>query len=367
MRLTDPPSQIRREGTLDRRIGFDAHSIGHRQTGNETYAAGLLCGLEAIGMTVDAYASAGKPTGWHRSHDLRLRHPLVRLPISMSLACRRDKLDLYHASYVLPPLLSCPAVVTVHDISFALHPEWLPRSMAARMSLLVPSAMRRARQIITVSQAVKTDIVERYGVPPEKITVTHLAPRPGPDIPASRQNEAAYLLFVGNADPRKNVCTALKALDLLRRRGLALPLVVAGNPGRMLGFLCRLADRLGVRHLVRFEGYVPDERIRALYAGCAALVHPAWHEGFGLTPLEAMAAGAPVVASDIPAIREVTGGAAMLIDPGEPEAWADGIARVLTDQGLRNAMQSAGLARARLFSWERCAMETASVYDKALQ
>ncbi len=369
MQLANPPSQIRSAATPMGNIGFDAHSIGSGRTGNETYAAGLLAGFEAIGVTVHAYVVAGTPVGRHRLHVLPFGHALLRVPIT-SLACRRDLIDLYHGSYVLPPLLRCPAVLTVHDISFAHHPEWLPRSMAARMSLLVPVAMRRARQIITVSHAVKMEIMDRYDVPAAKIAVTYLAPKPRPEISPRRSASAPYLLYVGNLTPRKNVAVLLRALGILQSRGLSLPLVIAGNVARNhspdIDRVLTLAHDLRIERLVRFEGYVSDDRIQNLYSGCTALVHSAWNEGFGITPLEAMQAGVPVIASDIPAIREVTGGAALLIDPGAAELWADGIARVVGDDELRRSMRAAGQTRARFFSWERCAQETAAVYAAAL-
>jgi glycosyltransferase involved in cell wall biosynthesis len=349
------------------RVGFDAHWVGQRETGNETYALGLLAGFERIGFAVDAYSFSSLTTMIHRSHRLWPRHRLVRIPVVTPLLALRDRLDLFHAAYALPPLLPCPGVVTVHDITFALHPEWFPQYAPGLRNTLVPLAMRKASRVITISEHTKRDIVARYGIPAHKIVVTYLAPRPtfvsrAPTEPG----DEPYFLFVGNVEPRKNVETVVRALRILRQRGIDLPLVVAGRPGSAYPQVCALVHELGLENLVRFTGYVSDDHLRALYAGCTALVHPALYEGFGLTPLEAMAQGVPAIVADTSSLPEVVGDAALLVDPSHPEAWADAMAQVCTDATLRRRLIVAGLARAGQFSWERCARETVDVYRDVL-
>jgi glycosyltransferase involved in cell wall biosynthesis len=275
----------------------------------------------------------------------------------------RDRLDLFHAAYMLPPLLPCPAVVTVHDITFALFPEWYSGRGAALRAVMVPLAMRKAARVITISEHTKRDIVERFRIAPEKIAVTYLAPRPAFACRVEPEERGQpYFLFVGNVEPRKNVETVVRALRILRDRGLDLPLVVAGQPGRAYEHVHVLLDDLGVDQLVRFVGYVSDDSLRTLYGGCVALVHPALYEGFGLTPLEAMAQGAPVIVANTSSIPEVVGDAGLLVDPRNPEAWADAMARVHGDEELRSRLVISGLERAGQFSWEQCARETVDVY-----
>lgn len=346
------------------RVGFDAHMVGQRETGNETYALGLLHGFHRIGFVVDAYALSGLPHLIHRVHHIPIASSLLRIPIVSPLLAARDELDLFHATtYVVPPVLPCPAIVTIHDISFALYPEWFPERVRTMLNALVPVSMRRAATVIAVSEHTKKDIVERYGVDPEKIVVTLLAPRPSFSVrreypPAKRP----FFLFVGNVQPRKNVETVVEALRLLRDRGIEVPLLVVGNPGLHYADIVREVGRLRIEELVHFTGYLPDEDLRRLYATCTALVHPALYEGFGLTPLEAMAQGAPVIATNTSSIPEVVGDAAVLLDPYDVEAWMVAMERILVDDALRRRLQERGLARVDRFSWEQCARQTLTAY-----
>lgn len=349
------------------RVGFDAHHVGEQQTGNETYAIGLLHGFEKLGFAVDAYAFRPLPIRFHRMHRLWPHQSLVRIPFTTPLLAGRDRLDLYHATYTLPPLLPCASVVTVHDITFDLHPEWFPARLQRTLHALVPLAMRHASRVITISENTKRDIVERYRIAPEKIAVTYLAPRPHLLTPVSVPPAEPFFLFVGNVEPRKNVETVLKALGLLRDRGIEVPLVIVGKLGLRHANVQRLVHRLHLAHLVRFTGYVSDSELRELYATCVSLVHPALYEGFGITPLEVMAHGAPAIVSNSSSLPEVAGDAALLVAPLDVEAWADSMETVVKQPQRRQELVCRGRARAALFSWEQCARDTVEVYRAALQ
>jgi glycosyltransferase involved in cell wall biosynthesis len=341
--------------------------VGQNETGNETYALGLLHGLRQIGFAVDAYSLDGTPFAGHRSHRIWPAQSLIRIPLTTPLLALRDRLDLYHATYILPPVLPCASVVTVHDISFALHPAWFPGRLRARLDLLVPLSLRRARRVIAISERTKQDIIARYHVDPAKITVTHLAPRPTLCRPAPRSEPAEpFWLYVGNVQPRKNVETIIRALAILRDREIALPLVIAGKPDYGHESVHALIQALGLGNLVRFTGYVPDAGLLELYATCTALLHPALYEGFGLTPLEGMRQGAPVVASNTSSIPEVVGDAGILVEPGDVEAWAHSMEEVLGDRERREALAERGQRRSKQFSWEKCARQTVEVYAEAL-
>jgi glycosyltransferase involved in cell wall biosynthesis len=369
------------------RIGFDAHAIGRRQTGNETYALGLLHGLSRIGVSVLAYGYDAPPVNGHDWRRMRRSSRWLRIAVDVPLAATRDRLDIYHGSYALPPILPCRSVVTIHDLTFVAHPKWLPRGQATIMRHTVGHAVRRATRIIAVSECTKRDILEFYDIPEEKIAVTHLAPRPGfmgdahPGESSPRTDESSpradkssprtdesspYYLYVGNITPRKNVATLVRALDILKRRGAAIPLVVAGQPGAAHDEVSALVRSLGLENLVRFTGYVSDEELRALYLSCTAVVHPALYEGFGLTPLEAMALGRPVLAANAGSLPEVIGDAGILLPPTDADAWADAMERVLSPT-LSEGLTVRGLRRAAEFSWERCARETVEVYEAALK
>ncbi len=353
------------------RVGFDAHMVGRQETGNETYALGLLNGLDQIGFPVDAYTFdrpthlRGYPGGIHRVHRVWPRSSYIRIPFTTPLVAARDRLDLYHATaYVLPPFLPCRAVVTIHDLSFELHPEWFPIRVRHMLATLVPLAVRKAARVIAVSECTKCDIVERYKVNRAKVAVTYLAPRPVFATPMPRQERAEpFFLYVGNVEPRKNVETVIQAMRILRDRGMKLPLIAAGKSGLRFRQVAGLVRHLGLEDVVRFTGYVPDTELQALYASCLALVHPALYEGFGLTPLEAMAQGAPVIVANCASLPEVVGDAALLVEPENAEAWAEVMGRLAGDRALQIDLSTRGMARADQFSWRRCARQTVAVYE----
>jgi glycosyltransferase involved in cell wall biosynthesis len=337
--------------------------VGRQETGNETYARGLLTGFEAIGFPLDVYGFEPIASQLHRCHRIWPQASIVRIPLSTPLLCFRDRLSVYHATYILPPLLGCASVVTIHDITFVLHPEWFSPKVQRMLAVLVPRAIHQAQRVVTISENSKADIVARLGVPPDKVAVTYLAPRPEFALPLQRTDDAEpFFLYVGNIQPRKDVGTVLRALSIARHRGVEARLIVAGVPGLGFDRISQLIHDLGLERVVEFRGYVSDDELRALYASCVALVHPALYEGFGLTPLEAMVQGAPVLAANTSALPEVVGDAALLLPPLEPEAWAHAMERVLHDDALRRDLTARGLARSRRFSWEQCARQTVEVY-----
>ena len=284
---------------------------------------------------------------------------------SLPLKARALALDLYHAPhYVLPLLLSRRCVVTVHDIIHLREPSF-GAAARAYARFMIGSAARRAERVITVSGHTKRELVEVIGAAEKKITV--IPPGGGDDF--ARPGEAAlqsalaalgiqpgYFLFVGSDRPHKN----LKAVAGVMRAAPDARFVVAGrarDPSR--------AMFAGMENRVMFIGQVDKPALAALYSGAAALLFPSYHEGFGLPPLEAMACGTPVVASNRAPIPEVTGGAALLLDPDDHTGMARALVPLRDDAAARAAMVEKGIARARLFSWEEMARRTLAVYEEA--
>jgi glycosyltransferase involved in cell wall biosynthesis len=345
------------------RVGFDAHMVGQRETGNETYALGILNGLGEIGFAVDVYVLGRLTHTIHRAHRIWPRSSIVRIPLSTPFIAARDNLSLYHATYVLPPLLPCKALVTVHDISFALHPEWFRPSVRRILDALVPLSLRKAARVIAISEFTKREIVERYRIDPDHVVVTYLAPRPAFGLSQPRQaSDEPFFLFVGTVEPRKNLETLIRALRINSDRGVDLPLVVAGKPGFHHERAMSLVRTLQLDRLVRFKGYVSDPELQTLYSSCLALVHPSLYEGFGLTPLEAMTQGAPAIVANASSLPEVVSDAALLVSPTNAEAWADAMAKLAGDRAMQTDLSLRGTARASRFSWTRCAQETLAVY-----
>ena len=287
---------------------------------------------------------------------------------------------LHEPHYVLPPLVPCRAVVTIHDCIHLMFPQYLPNRFAygyARATLW--AATKRAERIFTVSETSKADILRYCDVPAERIIVVYnaiddrfAAP---PDMEAVErvreryQLNGPFALYVGNIKPHKNLERLIDAFDLVRRNGYErLELLIIGDQISKYPRLRRAVDKHKLHKHVRFLGFVADDTLAALYRLATVFVFPSLYEGFGLPPLEAMASGTPVVTSNRSSLPEVVGDAAVLVDPYSAASIAEGIQRVLSDADLRRTLSERGLARAREFSWETSIRRIHEVYmDVAAQ
>jgi glycosyltransferase involved in cell wall biosynthesis len=334
-------------------VVVDADVLGRQRTGDETYVRNLLRELGALageaGLRVAAVTRRPDlvPEGV-QAVELRVRSQEIRMALSLSRVLRRLGADLVHTQYVLPLHCPCSGVVTVHDLSFVRRPELMSLKDRLTFRIVVPRAVRQAARILTVSERTKRDLIELYGIAADRIVVT-----PNGIDPAFNQADSrppgSYVLAVGAIQERKSQLAALDAAA-----AVGLPLVVVGPEKD--GALAQELRRRGAR----VEGYVDPGRLAELYRGAACLVQPSAFEGFGLPVVEAMASGTPVVAVREPALEEVAGGAAVLVDPPD---LADGIRRALAE---RERLVAGGLERARVFSWRRAAEVTLEVYRRAL-
>ena len=332
-------------------VVFDADVLGRQRTGDETYALNLLreLGTLASEASIRLVATTRRPDlvpEGVEPFELAGGSQELRMAWSLPRTLRRLGADLVHTQYAAPLRCPCPVVVTVHDVSFARDPDfmnWKDRTIFRRV---VPRALRRVARVLTVSERTKTDIVELYGIPEQRIVVT---PNGVDPVFGPGSGSHDYVLSVGAIQRRKNQLAALEAA-----KDAGLPLVLVG-PAKDPA----LADELR-RRGARLEGYVATERLAELYSGAACLVQSSWYEGFGLPVLEAMASGIPVVAVPDPALREVAGDAAIFVEEAE---LAEGIRRALADRGR---LVAAGLERARAFSWRAAAERTLAVYRETL-
>ncbi|MBI3048782.1 MAG: glycosyltransferase family 4 protein [Acidobacteria bacterium] len=301
----------------------------------------------------------------------------IREQIHVPWVLRRERPDVFHAPhYVLPPAVPCRSVVTIHDCIHLMFPQYLPNRAAyayARASMW--SAVRRSHRILTVSEASKRDIIHFFNVPPEKIVVVYNAIDERFGVVPSEEDVARvrerfqlqheFVLYVGNIKPHKNLVRLIEAFDMLRHRGFdQLKLLIIGDEISKLPALRRAVHRHKLHKHVRFLGYQPDETLAILYRLAAVFGFPSLYEGFGLPPLEAMASGTPVVTSNVSSLPEVTGDAAVLVDPYDIESIADGIEQVLSSPALRAELREKGIARAREFSWERSVARTRELYEE---
>jgi glycosyltransferase involved in cell wall biosynthesis len=292
---------------------------------------------------------------------------------TLPLELRRLGLDILHSPDFIPPTShTFRSVITVHDLAFLLYPHFLTEE-SARYYGQIDQAVRRADHIIAVSESTKQDTMQLLGVPERKISVIYEAANP---IFRQLERQEArrrlseqfdlpehFVLFVSTIEPRKNITSLLQAFyQLIDDYKLPHKLVLAGRKGWLFDDVFATISRLKIEDSCIFLGRVPVEQLLYLYNVADVLVHPAFYEGFGLPPLEAMACGTPVVVSNVSSLPEVVGDAGMLADPNDVEELEVAIYRVLTDADLRADLIERGLKRAALFSWERAARETLEVY-----
>ena len=301
----------------------------------------------------------------------------IREQFLLPFGLRRAGATLFHAPhYVLPPLTPCPAIVTIHDCIHLRFPQYLPNRLAhayARAQLW--SATRSARRVLTVSQASKRDIVDFFDIPESKVTVIpNGIDERFRETPAEAalvrireryQLPERFIMYAGNVKPHKNLERLIDAFVAVRARGFdELGLLLTGSEVSRHATLRRAVHRHNLHRHVRFLGYQTVETLAGLYRLADLFVFPSLYEGFGLSPLEAIACGTPVVASDVSSLPEVLGDAAVLVDPRDAAAIADGITRVLDDAGLRADLRRKGLERAGRFSWERSVQRIRRIYDE---
>ncbi len=367
------------------RIGIDARRL--HDFGIGTYIRNLLRQLARLDRQsefvvlcqprdLDALSSLGDN---FRARPEHARTYSIAEQITIPLALRRERVDLFHAPhYVLPPLVRCRSVVTIHDCLHLMFPQYLSSRLApmyARVSITL--AARRATRVLTVSESSKRDILRFVDVPADKIDVIYnsyderfgVEPREE-DVVRVRERyqlQDEFVLYAGRVKPHKNLERLIEAFDIVRRSGLDhLKLILIGDEISRYTALRRAVHAHQLHKYVRFLGYQPEETLAIMYRLASVFAFPSLYEGFGLPPLEAMASGTPVVTSNASSLPEVVGDAALLVEPRDPHSIADGIRRVLCDQRLRSELRAKGLVRASQFSWETSVRRIREIYELAV-
>lgn len=284
---------------------------------------------------------------------------------------------IYHEPNFLPQPFDGPIVVTVLDLSCFDHPQAHPAERVRIMERGLPRALERADHIIVISEASGDALRRWFNVDPARITTTYLAADPrfqphahhelAPALLGLGLTPGNYVLSVGTLEPRKNLTTLFAAYsglpEALRQR---YPLAVAGMSGWKTEGLMKSAEVLIRRGELRLLGYVADELMPLLYAGAAAFCYPSRYEGFGLPALEAMASGVPVITANATSLPEVVGDAGIMLDPDDVDGLRERLRQLLEDRVYAQSLGQLGLLRSRVFSWDRCARETFSVYEKVM-
>jgi glycosyltransferase involved in cell wall biosynthesis len=314
------------------RVGIDVSPLVQTRAGTARYLEGLLAHNEYERFSFGGpgrLAAVARDAWWY--------------PVRLSRVTQ--SLDVLHCPTFRGPFQSrAPMVVTVHDLAVLRHPGTFNQWTRRYSRLAVPRVARAARLVIAVSEFTRRELVEVIGLPEGRIRVVPNGVG-APFEPAGPAAEGEYVLAVGTLEPRKNLAAAQQAAQQL-----GVELRVAGARG------------WGGVEVDGWLGPVSDEELAALYRGARCLVYPSLYEGFGIPVLEAMACGTPVVTSTGGATEEVAGGAAVLVDPNDPQAVADGIEHAIA---RRDELVPRGLERARVFTWERVAAETWHVYEEA--
>ena len=357
-------------------IAVNAAIVGDRPTGLGLYALSLIHELDALGERLVVYTSlpeavrapgarvervptAVRPEHGARGHLARLVWTQTGLRLRVARWRPRLLLNLMPEGLLRPAV---PQVTVIHDVLPLRSPEEYPRQQYY-FRHYVPAVLRHSRAVIVSSESTCRDLVDFYHLPPETLHVVPL----GHDVsrfvpsPPPASNGEPYALFVGNVMPHKNL---LRLVD-------AFAQAVGDRPGRLVirGWgrarhvlaLRRRIDAAGIAGRVDWRPYADDDELVDLYRGARALLLPSLYEGFGLTALEAMACGIPVIVSNRSALPEVVGDAALFVDPEDPSAIAAAIRRLFTDDTLAKAHSAKGLERARLFSWEKTARAVQSI------
>ncbi len=308
--------------------------------------------------------------------NLIARHALIKKAIRKALNAYAGimipKSDIYWQPNFIPSpgIRAKKTIVSVHDFSFLRHPEWQPRERIEYFKTNFWKQAPRADRIITVSEYTKQEIIELLDYDPERIHVIHhgvrhdifrpldkTEARTGLDLPER------YILAVGSIEPRKNLMGLLKAYNMLPegiKKGYKL--VLAGPIGWNNEDINRMIKKEGDN--VVYLGYLSDHDLAVAYNLASLFVYPSFYEGFGIPPLEAMACGAPVIASNASSIPEVCGDAALYADPENNEELADRIGRLLDNDGLQQTLRSRGFERAGAFNWRRSAAQHLAVFNE---
>ncbi len=279
------------------------------------------------------------------------------------------RFDVVHAAHPLIIPTRGARVITVHDLDFLDHPERTTAEIRRDYGPLVRAHARRADGVVAVSQHTRDQVIERLGVPPDRVSIVRAGvPHWARDGRRRPRDPGGPILFVGTVEPRKNLATLLDAYQILiGERPDAPPLDVVGRVTEAGAPLVERVKRKPLLGRVRFRGYVSESDRRAAYEGASVLVLPSWHEGFGLPALEAMALGVPVVAARRGALLEVLGDAGALVDPNRPDQFADALRLLLDDRAAADGMAARGTARAEGFTWARAAAAARQVYRSAIE
>jgi glycosyltransferase involved in cell wall biosynthesis len=357
------------------RIGFDARMIDHPGIGR--YISSLL--PEMVKQAPDdefvIFGDPEKLSGFENNENVIVEEwkaPVFSVQEQISGVCKFRGLDVLHVpNFNIPLMFKGKMVTTIHDLIYLLFPESLPSVLAGWYArFMMGSVLRRSDSVIAVSSHTAGDLVKSFGDQySNKIKVIHEATsgefshvheeKTKEDVKRRWGLPDKFILYVGSVKPHKNVSTLIKVFEKIKARGLPYQLVICGRWDKKEDYLKAKIHENGIKYI---GDEMPTEDLVVLYQMADVLVHLSLYEGFGLTVLEAMSCGTPVVTSNTSSIPEVAGLAAAVVPPKDVEQITDAVCNILTDESLRLKMIEAGYENIKRFSWEKTAASTLNIY-----
>lgn len=365
-------------------IGIDANEANvQRKVGISEYAYRLLCefyNLRSKDANFEIYIK-DKPKSDFPKEDKNWHYNVFgpkkfwtqfALPLNLFFKSPRPTL-FFTTSHYAPRFSPVPTVISVMDISYIHYPEMFKASDLYQLRNWTAYSVRNAKKIITISQSSKDDIIKYYKVSPDKAEVVYPGIKMNDDIKDHKIKEkynisGDYILFVGTLQPRKNIERLIEAFSKLSSNETKddnLSLVIVGKKGWMYEGILESPKKYGVENKVRFLDFVVDKDISSLYKNALCFVMPSLYEGFGLTILEAMSYGCPVITSNISSLPEAGGNAAEYVDPYNVDDIKGKIEKVITDKSLRGKMIKKGYEQVKKFSWEKSARKVLDILEEA--
>ncbi len=299
----------------------------------------------------------------------------IALPINLLLERNKPEVFFSPAHYA-PRFSSVKSVVTIHDLAYLTHPKEFKKKDQQQLSSWTKYSVDQAQKIIAVSENTKNDLINFYQLPEKKISVVYngfdsnrfhpsLAKLTSQKTKEKYKIKGDYLAYLGTLQPRKNLESLIRALPEIVNQNPEIKLVVIGKKGWLYSTIFSLVQTLCLQEKVIFTDFVPDEEVPFLVAGARVFILPSLYEGFGLTVLEAMACGVPVVVSRVSSLPEVVGEAGLYLDnPKNYSQIAKQINKILSDERLAKNLIKDGLLQSKKFSWEKCAQETLEVIQR---
>ena len=364
-------------------IGIDAHSWGQNLTGNEIYTVNLLRNLAKIDKSNNyrVYVSNKRILSDNLFKEPNFQAKFIgytrwkRIFLSMPIELNINNVDVVHMQYFPPLFYSGKFIVTIHDVSFKIFPQWY--SLKERLMFkFVKLAIENAKYIVAVSGFTKKEILTRYNMPSHKVVVIYngvsdsfkLTEDSGLTLRVKKKYFLPddFLLYVGTFVDLKNIPGLIRAFAIFKRTKIRKEkLVLIGDKKCNYNKISKLIEKLNLKDEVKFIGYVSESELPAIYNCAKLFVSISFYESFGLSSLEAMASGLPVITSNTSAFPEVVNEAGVMVNPYDEEAVAKAMSQILDDKDLYQSMRLKGLNQAKKFSWLETARQTLKIYERA--